>query len=75
MPVRLKKLIGTMFIIVLVALYAIFATAFASLYLGQASGLAHLAFFALSGLLWIVPAMLLIRWMEGYRDTPKPKDR
>ena len=67
MPIRLKKLIGTILMIVLVAIYAIVATAFASLYLGQSSGWIHLAFFTLSGLLWIVPAMFIIRWMEGYK--------
>lgn len=71
MPVRLKKLVGTILMIVLVAFYAIFATAFATAFLAEASGWVHLAFFALSGLLWVVPAMLLIRWMEGYRGKPR----
>ena len=71
MPIRLRKLIGTVIMVVLVAVYAIFATAFASLYLGQSSGWVHLAFFSISGLFWVVPAMLLIRWMEGYKGKPR----
>lgn len=67
MPIRLKKFIGTILMILLVVVYAIFATAFATVYLAQSSGIVHLAFFAFSGLLWVVPAMFLIRWMEGYR--------
>lgn len=67
MPVRLKKLIGAILLIVLVVLYAVFATAIATLYLGGASGVVHLLYFLVTGLLWVVPAMLVIRWME----TPK----
>ena len=64
MPVRVKKLIGIFVILVLVFLYALFATAFASAYLGDAGGFVHLVYFVLTGFLWVVPAMLLIRWME-----------
>lgn len=65
MPLRLKKLIGTVLIVLLVIIYAFVATSFASAYLGASSGWVHLAYFALSGLLWILPAMLIIRWMAG----------
>lgn len=65
MPLRLKKLIGMILLVVLVLFYAIVATSFASAYLGQSSGWVHLTYFAVSGLLWILPAMLIIRWMAG----------
>ena len=64
MPVRVKKLIGTIVLILLVTIYAVFATAFASLYLKQSSGWVHLLYFLVTGLLWVIPAMFLIRWME-----------
>ncbi len=64
MPVRLKKLIGIVVLLLLVVVYAVFATAYASLYLGNSSGWVHLLYFLFSGLLWIVPAMFVIRWME-----------
>ena len=64
MNVRIKKLVGTVIMIVLVVVYAIFATAFASLYLGGASGWVHLAYFLVTGLLWVLPAMVVIKWME-----------
>lgn len=70
MPLRLKKLIGTIAIVVLVILYALIATSVASAYLGQSSGWVHLAYFALSGLLWILPAMAIIKWMAGPRAQP-----
>lgn len=71
MRLRLRKLIGTVVLILLVLVYAVFATAFASARLGQSSGWVHLAFFLVSGLLWVAPAALLIRWMEGYSGKPK----
>lgn len=65
MPVRLKKFIGTIILIVLVCVYAVIATAVATLYLGQSSGWVHLAYFFFTGLLWVLPAMLVIKWMES----------
>ena len=70
MPVRLKKFIGTILLVGLVIIYALAATTIASHRLAQSSGWVHLAFFAFSGLLWILPAMGLISWMER-----KPKQR
>jgi len=63
MRLRLKKLVGTILLIVLVTVYAFGATAVAVAQLAESGPLAHLAFFILSGLLWILPAMLIIRWM------------
>jgi uncharacterized membrane protein len=70
MPIRLKKLIGMILLVSLVILYALVATSFASAYLGASSGWVHLTYFALTGLLWILPAMLIIRWMAGPRAKP-----
>jgi len=64
MPVRLKKLLGVVILLALVVVYAVFATAYASLYLGDAPGYVHLLYFLVTGLFWIVPAMFVIRWME-----------
>ncbi|KAA0971193.1 DUF2842 domain-containing protein [Aureimonas fodinaquatilis] len=64
MPVRLKKLIGTILLVIIVVVYAVVATAVAVAQLSQSSAWVHLAYFLLTGLLWILPAMLVIRWME-----------
>ncbi|WP_061934567.1 DUF2842 domain-containing protein [Aureimonas sp. AU22] len=64
MPVRIKKLIGVFVLLALVVVYAVFATAFASLYLGDSPGWVHLAYFLVTGLFWIVPAMFVISWMQ-----------
>lgn len=70
MPPRLRKLIGTILIIILVIVYALTATTFATLLLGQSPWWVHLLYFFFTGLLWILPAMLIIRWME----KPKKAD-
>lgn len=64
MPVRLRKLIGTILIIILVVVYALAAVTFASLLLGASPWWVHLGYFFFTGLLWILPAMLIIKWME-----------
>jgi hypothetical protein len=69
MPVRLRKLIGTLLIIVLVIVYAMVATTIAASTLAQSAWYVHFAYFLLSGLIWILPAMLIIKWMEG----PRPR--
>lgn len=63
MPVRVKKLIGTVLLVLLVFVYALIATMVAVAQLSQSGPVVHLAFFFFSGLLWILPAMWIIKWM------------
>jgi len=63
MPIRLKKLIGTVLLVLLVAIYAILATIIAVAQLAESGPLVHLAYFFLTGFLWVLPAMLIIKWM------------
>lgn len=65
LPQKLRSFIGTILIIVLVLVYALLAVTVASAYLGESSAWVHLAYFAASGVLWILPAMLIIKWMAG----------
>jgi hypothetical protein len=71
MPVRLKKFIGTLVLIALVIVYALVATTIASARLVGTGALAHFAYFLFTGLLWILPAMLVIRWMVAEKK-PRP---
>lgn len=64
MPVRLRKFIGMLLIVALVVIYALVATTIASALLGASPWYIHLLYFFLTGLLWIVPAMFIIKWME-----------
>lgn len=70
MPMRLKKLIGTFLLIVLVLVYAWVATIVAVAQLSESGPLVHLAFFTLTGLLWVLPAMGIIKWLM---IPPRPK--
>lgn len=64
MAPRIKKLIATVALVLLVAVYAIVSTAIAVAQLAESGPLVHLLFFLVGGLLWVVPAMFLIRWAE-----------
>ncbi len=67
---RLRSFVGTILIIVLVIFYALVATTIATLTLATSPWWVHFLYFLLSGLIWILPAMLIIKWMAG----PKPKE-
>ncbi len=62
---RLRSLIGTVLIIILVIVYALAATTVASLLLATSPWWVHFLYFLFSGLLWILPAMVIIKWMAG----------
>lgn len=64
MPPRLRKLIGMLLLVALVIVYAVVATTVAEIRLAEASGWVHLAYFGLTGILWVLPAMAIIKWME-----------
>lgn len=70
MPIRLKKLIGTILLVILVIAYALIATMVAVAQLSQSGPVVHLAFFFLTGILWILPAMGIIKWLIL---PPRPK--
>lgn len=65
MPQRLRSFIGTILIICLVIVYALLATTIATLTLATYPWWIHLLYFLFSGLAWILPAMLIIKWMAG----------
>ncbi|TIT24494.1 MAG: DUF2842 domain-containing protein [Mesorhizobium sp.] len=72
MPIRLKKLIGSFLLVVLVIVYALVASIVAVAQLAESGPWAHFIFFLLSGLLWVLPAMGIIKWLIL---EPRPKSR
>lgn len=64
MPRRLRKLIGTMAIVAFVVIYAPIAMALAESRIVEAPETVKVAVYALLGLVWILPLMPIIRWME-----------
>jgi hypothetical protein len=64
MSVRARKLIGTIVLLAFLAAYALVIASIGAGRITTATPLAQLAFFLVAGLAWVVPAGLLIRWMQ-----------
>lgn len=54
-------------LVLLVIIYAIVAMIVAVRTLGDAPGWVHFLYFLLSGIIWVLPAMAIIKWMAGPR--------
>lgn len=64
MQVRTRKLIGTILLLLFLAVYATAAAVIGSGRIALAPQWVQLAFFVTAGLAWVIPAGLLIRWMQ-----------
>lgn len=64
MPARKRKLFGTIVLLLFVALYAWAAAAIGAGRITSAPAWAQFTYFLIAGLAWVVPAGLLIRWMQ-----------
>jgi hypothetical protein len=64
MGLRTRKLIGAVLLLVFIPAYAQLAVTVAVARLPGASIITHTLFFAIAGLLWVIPAGLIIRWMQ-----------
>ena len=64
MTARTRKLIGTVALLLFLAAYATFAAVIGSGRIALAPQWVQFAFFLTTGLLWVIPAGLLIRWMQ-----------
>jgi hypothetical protein len=63
MPIRIRKLIGAVALIVLCLTWALLAMAFAQFPVIKANGLVEVIYYVVAGLGWVLPAMPLVRWM------------
>jgi len=70
MPQRLRKLIGATVLAVFVPFYALTAMSIAGARLPGTSVLVQTIFYAVGGLLWVIPAGLIIRWMQRPERRP-----
>jgi hypothetical protein len=64
MPIRLRKLIGAIALIVLVVSWALVAMALAQSPAIKANGLVEVIYYVAAGLGWVLPAMPLVKWMQ-----------
>ena len=67
MPIRIRKLIGGVALIVLVVGWALIAMALAQLPVIKANGVVEVIYYVVAGLGWVLPAMPLIKWMSTDR--------
>ena len=64
MNMRTRKLVGTVALLVFLAAYAFLATAAAGFLQVSGSKVVELVYYIVGGLAWVVPAALLVRWMQ-----------
>ena len=64
MPRKARQLIGATALLLFIPLYALTAMLIAGAQIRGASVLVQTIYFAIAGLLWIVPAGAIIAWMQ-----------
>ena len=64
MPLRLRKFIGAIALLVLVVAWALMAMALAQVPSIRGSALGSVLYYFIAGIGWVVPAMPLVRWMS-----------
>jgi uncharacterized protein DUF2842 len=63
MQQRQRKLIGTVILLAILAVYALLIVAFSAGRIMDAAPAAQVLYFMIAGLAWVLPAGFLIRWM------------
>ncbi len=63
MPIRIRKLIGTVALLALVSVWGLLVMALAQSVLTDINGFVAAIFYVIAGLGWVLPAMPLVAWM------------
>jgi hypothetical protein len=71
MRIRTRKLIGTVALLLLVCVWGLVTMALAQSVLTDINGFVAAIYYAVAGLGWVLPAMVLIWWMAR-PDAPRP---
>jgi hypothetical protein len=74
MPIRLRKLIGAVALILLVVCWSLLAMALAQLPVIKANPVVEVIYYVVAGLGWVLAAMPLVRWMSLNREPKVGKD-
>ncbi len=64
MGIRTRKFIGTIVLVAFLAVYAVLAMTIGATRINDQSVLVQTVFYLVAGLAWVIPAGLLIRWMQ-----------
>jgi len=75
MPTRLRKLIGTVLLFVLVIVWALVAMALAQAPAIHDSTIISIAYYVIAGIGWVLPAMPIVAWMSGGSRKPDARNR
>jgi hypothetical protein len=68
MSIRTRKLIGAFALLALVTLWSLIAMALAQSVLTDINGFIATIYYVVAGLGWVLPAMLLVKWMAKPDD-------
>ena len=64
MRMRTRKLVGTIVLMVFLAVYAFAAMLVAIVLQVSGNKLAEPVFYLVAGMAWVVPAAIIVRWMQ-----------
>jgi hypothetical protein len=64
MNMRTRKLVGAIALLVLIAVYSLLAMLAAVILQVNASKAVELLYYIVAGLLWVIPAAVIIKWMQ-----------
>ena len=64
MSPRLRKLAGTVALLVFLSVYALLAMAVAVVLQVNASKAVELGYYVIAGLAWVIPAGIIVKWMQ-----------
>ncbi|KZM47519.1 DUF2842 domain-containing protein [Labrenzia sp. OB1] len=65
-----RKFVGMVLLVVFVVVYALIAMVIGDMTLQNASTLVRFTYFAIAGLVWVIPAGAIIWWMEKGGKNP-----
>lgn len=64
MTIRTRKLVGAIALVAFLIVYALAAMMVAIVLQVNGSKLAELVYYPIAGLLWVLPSMWLVKWMQ-----------
>ena len=69
MPIRLRKFLGTVALLLLVIVWALIAMALAQSPAIHGSTALSIAYYVIAGIGWVLPAMPIVAWMSPRRNA------
>ncbi len=76
MSPRIRKLVGTVLLLIVLAAYSLLVMLVASVLVTNGNKIVEMIFYAIAGLAWVLPAGYLIKWMyakaSDLKCDPRP---